>query len=70
MVLASVPLIVSAAPTANNNNAYNAQGSSATDRVLATAPTSYSGSALDLVLTNASGSASNSLLEGLKERNR
>ena len=61
MALASVPLIVSAAPTATNNNGFNAQGNSVTDRVLATSPTGYSGSALDLVLPNASGSASNSL---------
>jgi hypothetical protein len=61
MILASVPLIASAAPTAMNNNGFNAQGNSVTDRVLATSPTGYSGSALDLVLTNASGSAASSL---------
>jgi uncharacterized protein (TIGR03437 family) len=61
MIPITGPLTPSAAPTANNNNGYNAQGTSPTDRVLATAPTGYSGSALELDLINASGSASNGL---------
>jgi uncharacterized protein (TIGR03437 family) len=56
------PLTPSAAPTSTNNNGFNAQGDSASDRVLATSPTGFSGSALELDLTNASGSASNGLI--------
>lgn len=61
MVVAPTPLTAIAAPTANNNNGYNAQGASAADRVLATSPTSISGSALELSLTNTSGAPINSL---------
>ncbi len=57
MIAAVTPLTASSAPTANNNNGYNAQGASSADRVLATAPTTGAGSAIELTLTNTSGSA-------------
>lgn len=68
MIAAGTPLTASAAPTANNNNGYNAQGASASDRVLATAPTTGAGSALQLSLTNTSGAALNSLTIGYDTR--
>lgn len=55
MVATSASLTASSAPTAANVNGYNAQGASSADRVLATSPTSISGSALELSLTNTSG---------------
>src|ERR1035438_2729983 len=61
MVPTTGPLTVSAAPTTTNNNGFNAQGTSASDRVFATSPTLLSGSALELDLTNASGSACDGL---------
>jgi hypothetical protein len=61
MVAASTSLTASTAPTANNNNGYNAQGSAAADRVLATAPTTNAGGALELTLTNTSGASINSI---------
>jgi hypothetical protein len=59
MILAPTPLVVSSAPTGNSNNGYNAARTASTlaDRVLATAPTTISGSALQLVLTNFTGAA-------------
>lgn len=57
MVAAPTPLTASTSPTANNNNGYNAARSTSalTDRVLATAPTTVSGAALELTLTNDRG---------------
>ncbi len=54
MVQSTTPLAVATAPTGNNNNSYNAAISAATitDRILATAPTTISGVALQLTLTN------------------
>jgi len=61
MTAAPTPLTVSSAPTTTNNNGFNAQGSSSTDRVLATSPTSISGSALELAFTNTTGAEINGL---------
>lgn len=57
MIAASGALTAITAPTANNNNGYNAAVSAGTvtDRILATAPTTVSGAALELLLTNATG---------------
>lgn len=57
MVLSTAALSVATAPTANANNGYNAAVSAATasDRILATAPTTISGTALELSLTNNTG---------------
>ena len=56
-------LTVVTTPTANQNNGYNAAASaSATSaRVIATAPTTVSGGAIQLSLTNATGAALNSI---------
>jgi hypothetical protein len=58
MVVTTSPLSAVTTPTNNNNNGYNAASrpSTLSDRVLATAPTTVSGSALQLLLTNATGS--------------
>jgi hypothetical protein len=56
MVAAAGALTVNNAPTANQNNGYNAQGSSSTDRVIATAPTSVSGMAIQWQLSNTGAS--------------
>lgn len=57
MVLAGTPLTATSNPTATNNNGYNAARttSATSDRVLATSPTTVSGAALQLTLTNATG---------------
>lgn len=52
------------APTANSNNGYNAQGATASDRVIATAPTSIAGMAIQVQLRNASGAAVTSITVG------
>ena len=54
LVLVTAPLTTSNAPTATNVNGYNAAATPGTpvDRVLATSPTSVSGSALQLSLSN------------------
>jgi hypothetical protein len=59
MVLAPTPLTATAAPGGNNNNGFNAAALTgpASDRVLATAPTTVSGAALQLALTNNTGAA-------------
>ena len=59
LVLVTAPLTASSAPTATNVNGYNAAASAGTpvDRVLATSPTSVSGSALQLSLSNNTGAA-------------
>lgn len=59
MVLVSSALSISSNPTATKNNGYNAAISAANtaDRVLATSPTTISGAALQLSLTNNTGSA-------------
>jgi len=56
MVAAAGALTVNNAPTANQNNGYNAQGSTSTDRVIATAPTSVSGMAIQWQLSNTGAS--------------
>ena len=63
MVQSTTPLAVATAPTGNNNNSYNAAVSTATitDRILATAPTTISGVALQLMLTNETGFAFDAL---------
>ena len=55
---ASPGLVVADNPTANQVNGYNATGSSgaAADRGIATAPTGIAGSAIELLLTNGTGS--------------
>ncbi|MBB5034020.1 hypothetical protein HNQ65_003611 [Prosthecobacter vanneervenii] len=52
MVAASGALTANSAPSATNNNGYNAQGASSTDRVLCTSPTSVAGVAIQWQLTN------------------
>lgn len=66
MVLNTSGLTATTTPSANNNNGYNAAASSTNtaDRVVATAPTTISGAALNLVLTNTTGAAINSLTLG------
>lgn len=62
MVNAATPLTASNAPAANANNGYNAGApGDATNRMLATAPTTVSGSGIELVLTNSTGSAINDI---------
>ena len=61
---AGTTLTVNNAPTATNNNGYNAQGASSSDRVLATSPTSYAGAIIQLRLTNNTGSPLNSINVG------
>ena len=56
MVAAAGALTVNNAPTTNQNNGYNAQGSSSTDREIATAPTSVSGMAIQWQLSNTGAS--------------
>ncbi len=56
MVAAAGALTVNNAPTANQNNGYNAQGSTSTDREIATAPTSVSGMAIQWQLSNTGAS--------------
>lgn len=57
MIAAAGVLTASTAPTGNNNNGYNAAVSAGAvaDRILATAPTTVSGAALELTLSNATG---------------
>ena len=57
-------MTVSNAPTANSNNGYNAQGASSSDRVIATAPTSIAGMAIQVQLRNNSGNAVTSINVG------
>jgi hypothetical protein len=59
LVPTSAVLTATAAPAGTNNNGFNAalSASSLTDRVLATSPTSFSGGALQLTLTNDTGVA-------------
>lgn len=66
MIAATGALTVSSAPTATNNNGYNAAFNASTlaDRVLATSPTTVSGSAIEVMLTNDTGTALNGLLIG------
>lgn len=63
MVAASGALTASSNPSGTKNNGFNAAYASnnTADRVLATSPTSYSGSALQLALTNTTGSGFNQL---------
>ena len=58
MVLTSGNLTASAAPTATNNNGYNAASpGNPGDRILATSPTTFDGGAINLSLTNTTGAA-------------
>jgi hypothetical protein len=59
MVATAGPLTATTTPSGNNNNGYNAAASpSATaDRVLASAPTTVSGAAWQLALTNGTGAS-------------
>lgn len=52
MVAAAGALTANNAPSATNNNGYNAQGASSADRVLATSPTSVAGVAIQWQVTN------------------
>lgn len=63
MVAAPGVLTAITAPSANNNSGFNAAVSAATasDRILATAPTTVSGSALELSLSNDTGFAFNAV---------
>ncbi len=63
MVASSGVLTVNNAPTATNNNGYNAaNGATLSDRILATSPTTTAGGALALTLTNNTGSSFSDLL--------
>ena len=65
MVATSSNLTASAAPTATNNNGYNAANpNNASDRILATSPTSIDGAAINLSLTNTTGAALSTLSLG------
>lgn len=66
MVLNGNSLTATTTPSGTNNNGFNAAASSTAtgDRVAATSPTSVSGGALDLTLTNTTGAAINSLTLG------
>ena len=68
MVAAAGALTVNNAPTANQNNGYNAQGASSTDRVIATAPTSVSGMAIQWQVTNTSANIVTALRIGYDTR--
>jgi MYXO-CTERM domain-containing protein len=59
LVATSGPLTASNNPTGNSNNGYNAAFSTGdtADRLLATAPTQVSGSAIELTLTNETGTS-------------
>ena len=59
MIAAATPLTAITTPTSTNNNGFNAARSTSTtgDRVLATSPTTVSGGALQLTLTNNTGAA-------------
>lgn len=64
MIATTAALTAITTPTANNNNGYNAAASAGTtsDRVLATAPTTVSGAALQVALTNGTGGDLNGLV--------
>jgi hypothetical protein len=63
MINAPGALVANNAPTATNNNGYNAANGSATsDRLIATSPTTVSGAALELTLTNNTGYSFSELL--------
>ena len=62
MVVTTGALTVNNAPTATQINGYNAQGSSSSDRVIATSPTGVTGNAIQLRLVNNTGAA----LSGVK----
>ena len=64
MVATAGSLTATAAPSTTSNNGFNAQGSSSSDRVLATSPTSISGAALELAITNATGATITALQVG------
>jgi hypothetical protein len=64
MVATAGSLTSTAAPSSTNNSGLNAQGFSSTDRVLATSPTSISGSALELTITNTTGATITALQVG------
>jgi hypothetical protein len=57
MVSAPTPLTATNSPAANNNNGYNAarNAGNTSDRVIATAPTTVSGAAIQLTLKNDTG---------------
>ncbi|RNC65616.1 MAG: Ig-like domain repeat protein [Desulfuromonadales bacterium] len=56
MVINNTALTATTTPTGNNNNGYNAAAAGVTsDRMIATAPTSNAGTAIQLQLTNSSG---------------
>jgi hypothetical protein len=57
LIATTGPLASVTTPTANQNNGFNAAraASALTDRVVATAPTTVSGSAIQLALTNSTG---------------
>lgn len=66
MVAASSALTAVTTPSGTNNNGFNAARSAAdtANRVLATSPTTVSGAALQLSLTNVTGQSFNQLLIG------
>jgi hypothetical protein len=63
LIATSGSLAVATTPTTTNNNGYNAAASASatSDRVIATAPTTVSGAAIQLTLTNGTGAALNGL---------
>jgi len=63
MVATAGALTAVTGPSANNNNGYNAAlAGQTTDRLLATAPTTVSGAAIQLSLTNTTGASFSQLL--------
>jgi hypothetical protein len=70
MVLQNAALTATANPTSTNNNGYNAAMSVGTpgDRVLATSPTTISGSAFQLQLTNQTGFSFDKIRVGYEEQ--
>lgn len=68
MTATSGALTAASAPTTTNNNGFNAQGSAAADRVLATSPTSVAGAAIQLQLVNDTGKPLSSLTTGYEIR--
>lgn len=68
MVATSGTLTVAATPSAANVNGFNAQGTSSTDRVLATSPTGVSGVAIQWQVTNSSSNAITGIRVGYDTR--
>ncbi len=64
MVATTGSLTASSTPATTNSNGFNAQGASSADRVLATSPTGVAGVAIQLQLTNSTGTPLSTLKIG------